>query len=88
MIGVWVAVWESVPFPWPQAILLTVLVLTAGSWGVIAYRHKRHVTQQRLEMDADYEHTLWMRGNPVGFYGRYQPYTIDNILTLRNGGTR
>lgn len=53
-------------------------VLLVGAFGVAAWcaitlYENVTVTRTRLRQRADYEHWLWMRGDPRGFYGRYQP---------------
>jgi hypothetical protein len=59
---------------------LLAAVLGAIGYGVyrlgIGYDRKRldrarH--RQHLQARADYEHHLWMHGDPRGFYGQYPP---------------
>lgn len=53
--------------------VLVVGAFGAGTWGAITLYEKRHVTHKRLECRADYEHWLWMHGDPRGFYGQFPP---------------
>ena len=48
------------------ALLVVLWVYDTGRQAIYEYRRK-------LLARAEYEHLLWMRGDPRGFYGRYPP---------------
>jgi hypothetical protein len=63
---------------WP--LFLTLGVLAGFGYAAyrigVSYREQRTAQQayrRALAAHADYEHHLWMQGNPIGFYGQYPP---------------
>jgi flagellar motor component MotA len=62
---------------WQLFLILAIVGLGYGAYRLAnAWNKGRQSGQQRraqLTARADYEHRLWMGGDPRGFYGRYPP---------------
>jgi UDP-N-acetylmuramyl pentapeptide phosphotransferase/UDP-N-acetylglucosamine-1-phosphate transferase len=64
---------------WPPFFALAIVVagfccaLLVALWVYDRGRQAIYDYRRELLARAEYEHWLWMRGDPRGFYGRYPP---------------
>lgn len=55
---------------------LTLAAMAAAFWGISTLHDNVTVTKARVRQRADYEHRLFLCGDPRGLYGRHAPYVI------------
>jgi hypothetical protein len=64
---------------WPLFFALAIMVagfccaLLVALWVYDRGRQATYDYRRELLVRAEYEHWLWIRGDPRGFYGRYPP---------------
>lgn len=61
--------------------VLTIVWARSGAENRKKRKRRARLDQEVVAARADFEHMLWMRGDPRGFYGRYPPYPTGEVRT-------
>ena len=81
VLGVLAAHWQVLAALVLVACVLTVVWARSGADNRTKRTRRARFDQEIIAARADFEHMLWMRGDPRGFYGRYPPYPTGDART-------